>query len=447
MVRWLLIAVLAVGVTATGIWGYQEHQEKNAILVQAENNYQRSFHDLSYHMDLLHDKIGTTLAMNTKEQLSPQLIEIWRLTSEAHSDVGQLPLALLPFNKTEEFLSEIGKFSYRTAVRDLENDPLSDEDIDTLKSLYEQSADIEKELRKVQHIVLEENLRWMDVQLALATNDQQADNTIIDGFETVEKTVSGYSEGNFGPSLTGTSKENHDYKYLNGEKVTKDEAIKEAKEMFGVKDETEITIAESGDGAIVPVYSASYRNDEKNGYMDISQQGGHPLSLMVNRDVAEPKISLNEAMEQALDYLEEKGFDNMEIFQSSQYDNVGVFNFLYRQDNIRIYPDSIQVKVALDNGDILGFSSKDFFRNHQERTINEPELTNEDAKGKVNPNVEIQDEHVAVIENDLGEEVLTYAFFGTLGNDTYRIFIDANTGVEVKVEKLQGAENKFEESA
>src|SRR5690625_7600541 len=87
MVRWILIGALAIVNIATGMWGYQEHQEKNAILIQAENNYQRAFHELSYHMDLLHDKIGSSLAMNSRDRLSPQLVEIWRLTSEAHSNV------------------------------------------------------------------------------------------------------------------------------------------------------------------------------------------------------------------------------------------------------------------------------------------------------------------------------------------------------------------------
>src|SRR5699024_4529427 len=146
-----------------------EHQEKNAVLIQAENTYQRAFHELSYHVDLLHDKIGTALAMSSKESLSPQLVEIWRLTSEAHSNVGQLPLSLLPFNKTEEFLSNIGQFTYRTAVRDLEIDPLTDEETKTLENLFDQSEDIKDDLREVQHIVLKNNLRWMDVQLALAS--------------------------------------------------------------------------------------------------------------------------------------------------------------------------------------------------------------------------------------------------------------------------------------
>ncbi|MFL6518293.1 MAG: germination protein YpeB, partial [Bacillus sp. (in: firmicutes)] len=48
MIRGILMGVLAVAVVGTAYWGYQEHQEKNAILLNAENTYQRAFHDLSY---------------------------------------------------------------------------------------------------------------------------------------------------------------------------------------------------------------------------------------------------------------------------------------------------------------------------------------------------------------------------------------------------------------
>ncbi|MDC3415397.1 germination protein YpeB [Aquibacillus salsiterrae] len=443
MIRWIAIVVLSIGLIGVGIWGYQENQEKNAVLIQAENNYQRSFHDLSYYMDLLHDKIGTTLAMNTKEQLSPQLIEIWRLTSQAQGDVGQLPLTLLPFNKTEEFLSNIGKFSYRTAVRDLENEPLSDEEVNTLKELYKKSGEIEKELRNVQNMVLKNNLRWMDVQLALASDDEPADNTIIDGFKTVEKTVGGYEEGDFGPTFTGMSKENHDYRNLQGDEISEDKARKQARKFFELDDQTEISLTKSGDGATVPFYSGSYQTNEKSGYVDISVKGGYPLSLMVNREVKEPTISLYEGMEKATKYLKGLDINNMVLFQSSQYDNVGVYSFLYKQDDIRVYPDSIQIKVALDNGEILGLSTREYLKNHQERNFEKPALTKEEARDKVNPNVKIQEESIAVIEDKLGEEVLAYEFLGTLGDDTYRIFINANTGVEVQVEKLKIGEDRF----
>ncbi|WP_156289249.1 germination protein YpeB [Oceanobacillus salinisoli] len=444
MKRWILIAVLGLVVAGTAFWGYQEHQEKNAILIQAENTYQRAFHELAYHIDLLHDEIGTALAMNSDQRLSPQMVEIWRLTSEASSDVNQLPLGLLPFNKTEEFLSNIGDFTYRTAIRNLDDEPLSDEETETLKNLYEQSAEIERELRQVQHLVLEENLRWMDVQMALADEDAQVDNTVIDGLKTVEKTVEGFSEADVDSSIIGTSAKNHQYKFLQGSKdIDENEALRISKELFKIEDESQIRITETGNGAEVPMYSASYTNGDRHGYLDITKQGGNPISLLVERPIGDKKISLNEGTERAEEYIEKLGFEDMILFQSSEYDNIGAYSFLYSQDGVRIYSDAIEVKVALDNGDILGLTAQNFMQNHKERDIPQPDITASEAKEMVNSNVDIQEEFLAVIDNDLGEEVLTHEFLGIYGDDTYRIFINAMNGQEEKVEKLGGSEINY----
>lgn len=443
MIRWILIGVLSLGLVGTGVWGYMEHQEKNAILIQAENTYQRSFHELTYHMDLLNDQIGTALAMNSTERLSPQFVEIWRLTSEALSNVGQLPLGLLPFNKTEEFLSDIGDFTYQTAVRNLENSPLTEEETATLQELYSQSGDIKNELREVQHIALENNLRWMDVQVALANQDEQTDNTIIDGLKTVEKSVGEFTEGNSQSAIIGTSSKEHPYKFLTGDEISEQEAIDKSKNIFNVENEENLTIAESGDGADIPLYSISYDNGEKRGYMDMSKQGGYPLSLLVTRDIAENKISLNEGAENALKYLEFFDMENMSLYQSSEYNRVGVYSFIYTENDVRIHPDAVEVKVALDNGDILGLAANNYYMNHTDRNIPAPEISEDEAREKVNPNVDIQEEFLAIIDNDLGEEVLTYEFLGTLDNDTYRIFINASNGMEEKVEKLDGTEINF----
>ncbi|WP_077326715.1 germination protein YpeB [Virgibacillus siamensis] len=444
MIRWILIGVLTIGIAATAVWGYQEHQEKNDILVQAENDYQRAFHELTYHVDLLNDKIGTALAMNSRKSLSPQLVEIWRLASQANSDVGQLPLVLMPFNKTEEFLSEIGDFTYKTAVRDLGKKPLTDKEVSRLENLYKQSKDIKNELRKVQNVVLEENLRWMDVQMALATGDEQSDNTIVDGFKTVEKKVEGYSESNVDSPLSGTSSKEHNYQFLKGENtISKEEALQRSKKIFQVNNTDHIKITKSGKGSDLPIYSISYRNDDKNAYMDMSQQGGHPISLLVNRKIGKQKISLNEGMEKAKSYLQQNDFEKMQIFQSNQYDNIGVYSFLYNQDGVRVYSDAVEVKVALDNGDLLGFTAKNYFMNHKKRNIPEPKISAKEAKSHVNPDVKINEKHLAIIDNDMGKEVLTYEFLGVLGNETYRIFINAKDGTEEKVEKLDGKEVDF----
>ncbi|RIW28019.1 germination protein YpeB [Bacillus salacetis] len=447
MIRGILIAVLAIGVAGTAYWGYQEHQEKNAILINAENNYQRAFHELTYQMDLLHDKIGTTLAMNSKKSLSPELADVWRLTSQAHSDVGQLPLTLLPFNKTEEFLANIGDFSYRAAVRDLDKEPLSDDEYNNLKQLYDQSADIQKELRNVQHLVIENNLRWMDVEMALATGKEQSDNTIIDGFKTVEKTVDGYDEANFGgPTFVNTQKKDDDYKNLQGEKITKNEAVDIMKRYTRIKDLKEVKVTENGKGSNFGFYSVSLQNGNSEASMDITKKGGYPLYFIHNREVEKRNIGLNEAADKAASFLKENQFKDLELFESAQYDNVGSFTFVTLVNGVRIYPDALKLKVALDDGQIIGFAAEEYLKNNQARDIPEPGISKDEAEGKINPNVKIMENRLSVIVNDLNEEVLCYEFLGMLGNDTYRIFINADSGIEEKVEKLKNAEPIFEET-
>ena len=133
----------------------------------------------------------------------------------------------------------------------------------------------------------------------------------------------------------------------------------------------------------------------------------------------------------------------MVIFQSNEYDNIGVYSFLHNEDGTRVYSDAIEVKVALDNGDILGITARNYFMNHKDRDLPKPKITDKEAKEKVNEQVEIKEEHLAVIDNDLGDEVLTYEYLGVLGDQTYRIFINAMDGREEKVEKLSGTEVNF----
>ncbi|MEM5011800.1 germination protein YpeB [Niallia taxi] len=446
MLRGIMIGVLTIGVAGAAFWGYQEHKEKNAVLMNAENSYQRAFHDLSYQIDLLHDQIGTTLAMNSQESLSPALAEVWRITSNAHSDVGQLPLTLLPFNKTEEFLANIGDFSYRTAVRNLDDDPLTDKEYKSLKKLYGDAKDIQDELRNVQHLVLENNLRWMDVEMALATN-KQGDNTIIDGLKTVEEKVDGYQETSFGVTNVNMEKKDENFSNLEGKTITKKEAQKIAENYADFKGDLEVNITENGEGAGYGFYSVALKEKDSGveANMDITKKGGYPIWSIVSREVNKQKISLNDAGNKAVDFLKRHDFKDLALFESMQYDNIGVFTFVTEENGVKIYPDSIKIKVALDNGNIVGFAAEDYLKQHKKRDIPDPVISKAEAQDKISKNVKIMQDGLAVILNDLNQEVLCYEFIGTLDDDTYRIYINAETGTEEKVEKLKNAEPLYDE--
>ncbi len=69
------------------------------------------------------------------------------------------------------------------------------------------------------------------------------------------------------------------------------------------------------------------------------------------------KISLNEASNRAVAFLKKNGYETkgLEIDESAQYNNIGVFSFIPVEKNVRIYPEAIRMKVALDDGEVVGF--------------------------------------------------------------------------------------------
>ncbi|MEH6938121.1 germination protein YpeB [Bacillus sp. JJ664] len=446
MLKGILIGVLSIGLIGTAFWGYSEHNEKRAVKIQAENNYQRAFHELTYEVDLLHDKIGDTLAMKSKTSLSPALVEVWGLTSQAHSNVGQLPLRLLPINKTEEFLSNIGDFSYRTAVRDLDKEPLSEKEYDTLQRLYENSAEIQGELRKVQHLVFEDKLRWMDVELAYAKEQNPKNNVIIDGFKSVESSVASYSDANMDPALTNFKVNRNNLANVKGENITKSQAKEIAKKFLELNGSEKIKVSHTGEKLEDRYYSLEITDPKQKNeiYMDITEKGGYPLWVISDREIGKQKIDLNKASLNGLKFLERNKYPNMELFQSSQYDTIGVFTYVSNIKGVRIYPELVTMKIALDDGSIVGFSAKNYLAAYTKRKIPEPKISIEEARKSVNSNMKIMEERKAIILNKLNQEILCYEFLGIRGNDTYQVFINANTAVEEQIKKLNNVVENFD---
>ena len=446
MLKGILIGVLSIGLIGTAFWGYSEHNEKRAVKIQAENNYQRAFHELTYEVDLLHDKIGDTLAMKSKTSLSPALVEVWGLTSQAHSNVGQLPLRLLPINKTEEFLSNIGDFSYRTAVRDLDKEPLSEKEYDTLQRLYENSAEIQGELRKVQHLVFEDKLRWMDVELAYAKEQNPKNNVIIDGFKSVESSVASYSDANMDPALTNFKVNRNNLANVKGDNISKSQAKEIARKFLELNGSEKIKVSHTGEKLEDHYYSLEITDPKQKNeiYMDITEKGGFPLWVINNREIGKQKIDLNNASLNGLKFLERNKYPNMELFQSSQYDTIGVFTYVSNIKGVRIYPELITMKIALDDGSIVGFSAKNYLAAYTKRKIPEPKISIEEARKSVNSSMKIMEERKAIILNKLNQEILCYEFVGIRGNDTYQVFINANTAVEEQIKKLNNVVENFD---
>jgi spore germination protein len=437
----ILFPITLVALVGTAAWGYQEYQDKNAVLIKAENSYQRAFHDLNENLDRLHGELGKSLAMKSPKQLATSMTNVWRLAYAAQNDIGQLPLTLVPFDQAEKYLAKVGRFAYQVGIRDFNKEPLSEKEWNTLQELYNQSKNITHELQNVQHKVLDNNLRWMDVELAIATEDKKMDSTIIDGFKLVNQKVKEFPEVDWGPAVNNMEvRERERANQISGKKITPQEARGIVAKAFGKKTTKGMEVAKNKNGDF-ETYSVRYKGaGNTDVYTEMTTKGGHLVWMVFDRPVKKKQISSEQALRKAEQFLERIGYPDMEPVAYDETANILSYTFVRRLNGVMIYPQTLAVKVALDNGEIMGLQADEYVFNQFKVVDTKPELTVEEARKKLSPYLKVQKNGLAVIYNQNGQPVLCHEFLGTIKDNQYRVFLNAKTGEEEYVERIEKAD-------
>ncbi|MFD2617660.1 germination protein YpeB [Terrilactibacillus laevilacticus] len=440
MFRSILIAILALSVIGFSYWGYEEHKEKNNILIHAENNYQQAYHELAYYIDQLHNQIGSTLAMKTQDSMRPQLADVWRLSTLAHGFIGELPLTLMPFNKTNEFLAKVGEFSYEKGIKETNDKDISDSDYKKLQKLYSQSKEVEDGLREVENVVMTNHLRWMDVELALSSQNQKMDNQVIDGLKTVDAKSADYTKSFEATNPKNAVNQDKTFTNLSGPKINQKEAIERFQSFIDDHNMKVKHIELTGRNGKKDSYTLSMENksNQKGVSGQVSKQGGHVIWFMKQRETNYDKVTLYEAIQKANKYLNKRKIKNMVLVQSDQYDHVGLLTYALKKENVRIYPASIRIKVALDTGEVIGFDQTDYLYNRTIHVNLKPKLKKQVVIDHLSNKIKVQEVHLVVFQNEQIQNVLCYEILATQDQHSYRILINANTNEQEKVELLNG---------
>ena len=110
-------------------------------------------------------------------------------------------------------------------------------------------------------------------------------------------------------------------------------------------------------------------------------------------------------------------------------------NYAYTQNNtnnqqVTIYPDLIKVKVALDDGSVLGIETSGYLNSHTTRAISTDIISKEKAKDVLNKDLQIESENLAIIPTKWNTEVLCWEFKGKVEDNEFLVYINAKTGKE-----------------
>ena len=188
------------------------------------------------------------------------------------------------------------------------------------------------------------------------------------------------------------------------------------------------------ENAPVPSFKYKKKNmNQENITLSISKKGGFIVYMNSDKQIDYEKIGIEEANKKAKEYLEKNGFSNMQQTYYLKNNGVMTINYAYSQEGVLMYPDLIKVKVALDDGQILGIETTGYLNNHTERNISKVKISKEQARGKLNKKLNIQGEVLAVIPTEWKTEILCYEFKGKVEDTEYLVYINAENGEEEQI--------------
>ena len=111
-------------------------------------------------------------------------------------------------------------------------------------------------------------------------------------------------------------------------------------------------------------------------------------------------------------------------------EGIVTINYASTQNDIVMYPDLIKVKIALDNGEILGIETTGYLNNHTQRDLSKVKITKEEAKKSLNKELQIEREGLAIIPTEWQSEILCYEFKGKVEDREFLVYINAENGRE-----------------
>ena len=429
-----VITVLVVIIVGLGVFAYQKQREYRQA---TENEYNMAFYELVDYVQNVENYLAKSLISSTAEHGAETLTHVWREANLAQSFLARLPISSHELENTAKFLNQVSDYSYTLSRKNIYHEDLSKEDLENLKELHSYSLELENTLNQLASDINNGRIKWGElVQKGSKAFAQQVSNISKDSFDMLEQNFHEYSgliyDGAFSEHLTSSEK-----KGLTGEEIDENKAKEAAEEFIGKDKIKEIHSNGLVEEAEIPTYDFAINlkegEDKNQVHISISKKGGHVVYENYNRKVEAETISQERANEIGKKFLEEKGFPNMKETYYLKQDGIVTINYAYEQDGVIMYPDLIKLKIALDNGDIMGIETTGYLNSHEERKLEKPKISIKEAKENLNPDLEILTEGLAVIPTEFKTEIQCYEFKGKVEDTEFLVYINVENGREEDV--------------
>ena len=421
------IGIIIVLALLTIITGYYAYNLREKYINTRLNTYNQALVNVVNYVNNVENYLAKATISTSPQYSTEALTQIWRDSNLASVYLSQIPLEQEGLAKTSRFLNQVSDYSYSLSQKTMTNENLTTEDLQNLQLLHQYSIELETTLNQISDEIYNGTITWNNIdnknQFAQAVSSENVFGNIDDNLNEYEGLI---YDGAYSDHV-----EKADKKGLTGEDCDEEQAKERVKEFFGKDRVKEISSNGFIENAKIPCYdfTVTLENDKKAS-IEISKKGAHVIESSINRTVDSENISIEEAGKKGIEFLDSHDFKYMIETYYLKEQNVLTINYAYNEDSTVVYPDLIKVKIALDNGEILGIETYGYLNSHTTRKLPLPKITIDEARKKINPNLEITSEGTAIIPTEWKTEIYCYEFKGKVDEKEFLVYINTQTGKE-----------------
>lgn len=421
-----LLAVAGVLAIALGALSIAQTARADRYRTQLSAVYEKACYESAELMENILVALEKLTISDSPEQGQTLLDEISRKADTVQDNLGVLPFAHETVTDTMKFLNQVGDYARTLSEGLARGTPLSDTDQDQIYALSRECATLTERIQQLVDLV-ESSPRGA---APVWENMEQKPADAPEGVQLRDPGVNYPSLIYDGPFSDG--KQDGNLRGLGDHYIDQKRAEELALEYAGVPSGSRF-IGE----AIAPTPGWEYEVDIPGGSvtMLISRQGGRVIYMMPTSGSTGGERNLQELTQAASVYLSARGYGEMRPNYWQVYDGRVVINFAAVQDGVLLYPDLVKVQVNTGSARVEGLEAVNYFSNHLPRSLSTPELSMEQAQAHVSDKLTITASQLCVIPRP-GKELLCYEFQGKVGESTYLVYVDANTGEEVQIFKI-----------
>lgn len=421
---------LAVGVLLVGA-GVSGYKLMTRYKTNVEYRYQLALNNLSDYMSNIKTTLEKGLYANTAPQQQPIFAKLMTMSEGAKASLSQLPISGDQSVAIQKYLAQVGDFSNYALTQLARKERLSDDERENLNVFYGYACELDLSIGDMAATYSDGQID-IGAPITLTGNlenigEQVEELTLDSGFREMSEGFTDYPTMIYDGPFSDHIEQQQARLTKDKSVITEKQALVVAAAFVGC-DQSELTFEGESEGNL-PTYNFLGENI----YITVTQNGGIVDIFENYSSVDNTEISYNNALQKAKEFLIDR---NMETFTESYYsidNNICTINFAYTKDDVVYYSDLIKVSVSMKTGDIVGYCATGYIMNHTDRGEQNPKLTEAEARQSLSPLLTVEKSKVSVIPTAGKNEVLTYEFTCSSGNDTILVYINAETGLEEQI--------------